>query len=188
MAKKTFKRKKILVDKEFQAKFVFNVYLAIVIMVILLGILIVYMSSQEMTGSVYSKITTIRSTNQIILPLVLKISIGVLIIAFIFVGIKFLKFSHKIAGPMFRFKRTLQSIKEGDLTTYIKFRKKDELQDVALLLSETIKELNRRITKIRKNTDSLGTLLKKNKITKKDMEKLRSNHKEIMDILKQFKL
>jgi len=188
MSKKKYKRRRILVDKEFQTKFVFNIYVVIVIFILLLGILLVYLSSREMSGSVYSKIVTIKSTKQLLLPLVIKITIIILVVAFVIVGARFLLFSHKIAGPMLRFKRCLNELKAGDLTINIRFRKKDELKDVAKLLTAAVKELNKRIKRIKNNSKIIDKILKKKKLSTSDINKLKESHQKIEDVIKSFKL
>ncbi len=182
------KRKKILVDKKFQTKFVFNIYIIIVIFILLLGLLLLYLSSHEMAGSIYSKIVTIKSTKQILFPLVLKLTFIILVISFIIVGVKFLFFSHKIAGPMFRFKRCLSDLKEGDLTISVRFRNSDELKDVAKILTEAVKELNKRMRKIKRSSKSISNILKNKKISVSDINKLKEYHKEIEKIINSFKL
>jgi nitrogen fixation/metabolism regulation signal transduction histidine kinase len=48
-------------------------------------------------------------------------------------------FSHKVAGPIYRFEKACNSVIEGDYTSVIKLRKGDEMQNLATLLNEAIK-------------------------------------------------
>jgi nitrate/nitrite-specific signal transduction histidine kinase len=58
-------------------------------------------------------------------------------------------FSHKLAGPIYRFEKFCHSIIEGDYTSVIKLRKGDEMQNLANLLNETGKENLKRIVQLR---------------------------------------
>jgi nitrate/nitrite-specific signal transduction histidine kinase len=48
-------------------------------------------------------------------------------------------FSHKVAGPIYRFEKACNSVIEGDYTSEIKLRKGDEMQNLAALLNEAIR-------------------------------------------------
>lgn len=183
-----FKRRKIFIDKDFQTRFIINVYIIVILLIVLLGFLIVYFSSREMGESVYSKITTIKSTKEIIFPVILRVGFIVIVIGFIIAGARFLILSHKIAGPMFRFKRVLKELKNGDLTLNIRFRRKDELQDVAQIFSMAVKELNRRITEIKENSEKMEKILSKGILKQSDIKNLISLNKAIKEVLSKFKL
>lgn len=45
-------------------------------------------------------------------------------------------FSHKVAGPVFRFEKTCHNMIEGNYTSIIHLRKGDDLQNLAVLLNE----------------------------------------------------
>lgn len=45
-------------------------------------------------------------------------------------------FSHRVAGPVFRFEKTCHSMLQGSYTNMIHLRKGDELQNLALLINE----------------------------------------------------
>lgn len=54
-------------------------------------------------------------------------------------------FSHFVAGPMYRFERTLETMRDGDLTTFVKLRKHDEFKEVADLFNQTIVSLREKV-------------------------------------------
>jgi len=47
-------------------------------------------------------------------------------------------FSHRIAGPIYRFEQTLDKLIKGERTEYIQLRKGDELSTLATKLNELI--------------------------------------------------
>lgn len=60
-------------------------------------------------------------------------------------------FSHYIAGPLYRFEKTLEEMRAGNLTVNVKLRKHDELQDVADGFNQALAGLRSKI-KIERDT------------------------------------
>jgi len=54
-------------------------------------------------------------------------------------------FSHKLAGPVFRFEKACRNVINGDYTDNIHLRKGDQMQGLALLLNEAMRVSGRRI-------------------------------------------
>ena len=67
-------------------------------------------------------------------------------------------FSHFIAGPIYRFEKTLEQMREGNLNVNVRLRKNDELKDVADLFNQTLASLRNRV---RKERDGLTISLDK---------------------------
>lgn len=190
MIKEKFVRKKLLVDKKFQTKFMLNFFISFVIIILLLSILFIYSTSHQIKGSVYKKLVSIKNTNQIIIPVVIKISALILIFGGSFALYNLLRYSNHIVGPMVRFKRCLKKIGNGNLTITLNFRKKDQLHELANLLTETSKQLNKKIKTLKKHFISLKKLIKEKgvkKINKKEIQTLENAVDTIEFILKNFK-
>lgn len=75
---------------------------------------------------------------------------GLLLSAFVFGLSLFL--SHFIAGPVFRFEKIFQEIREGRLGILIRLREKDEFQDTANALNQALAGLRNKIQKERDAT------------------------------------
>ena len=58
-------------------------------------------------------------------------------------------FSHKLAGPLYRFEKACHSLIEGNYTEKITLRKGDEMQNLAGLFNEMINATNHRIRALR---------------------------------------
>lgn len=190
MKNKKFIRKKVFVDRKFQMKFLGNIFMAILLIMILLAIFFIYSTSSEMKGSVYSKIVKIKNTNEIIMPVVIRVSLLILLFGGSIALYKLLRYSHQIIGPMVRFKRYLKNLGNGDFTISLKFRKRDELQDLADLLTKTSKKLNKRISSIKKHFFILRKLVKEKgikRINNKEIRLLEDSIDTIEFILKDFK-
>jgi methyl-accepting chemotaxis protein len=64
-------------------------------------------------------------------------------------------FSHYIAGPIYRFEKTLESMRDaGDLTMYVKLRKRDEFKDTADLFNQALVSLRNKVKKEREGVQA----------------------------------
>ncbi|MDP8217496.1 MAG: HAMP domain-containing protein [Candidatus Theseobacter exili] len=66
-----------------------------------------------------------------------KIILAILILS-AFVGYLSIRNSHKIAGPVFRFKETFRRVSAGDLSVRVHLRKGDHLHDLAGLFNQML--------------------------------------------------
>ena len=58
-------------------------------------------------------------------------------------------FSHFIAGPVYRFERTLEQMRDGNLAVHVRLRKRDEFKEVADLFNQALASLRNRVRKDR---------------------------------------
>jgi nitrogen fixation/metabolism regulation signal transduction histidine kinase len=58
-------------------------------------------------------------------------------------------FSHKLAGPVYRFEKICNSLVKGNYTEKIFLRKGDEMQNLATLFNEVIRTSNERLCALR---------------------------------------
>jgi methyl-accepting chemotaxis protein len=68
-------------------------------------------------------------------------------------------FSHRIAGPLYRFRSVFKSISQGDLTVTTSIRKRDYLQQEAGSLGEMVGELRSKLTRIESDCSALRELV-----------------------------
>lgn len=74
--------------------------------------------------------------------------LGILLLFFIGWGSIFL--THQVAGPLFKLTQYFTKLKQGDLTTRIKFRKFDEVKYLSTHFNETVAVLDASVSKIKK--------------------------------------
>jgi len=102
----------------------------------------------------------LRSVNRSMMPKIL-ILIGVLFIAGILI-------SHSIAGPMYRFRKSAEAVRNGDLSVNFNVRKTDEMRETATSLEEMVESLRADVGKMKKlaeqgNTSEIKNILAKYK-------------------------
>lgn len=67
--------------------------------------------------------------------------------------------SHKVAGPLYRFEKSLGKIKEGDLSERLYLRKGDFLHDTGESMNDALDSLRERASTIRDNAEIIDTIL-----------------------------
>ena len=68
-------------------------------------------------------------------------------------------FSHRIAGPLYRFRNVFKAIGQGDLTVQTKIRDHDYLQQEAEGLEHMVVELRSKLTEIKTDCQTLNDLV-----------------------------
>lgn len=85
---------------------------------------------------------------------VIGLVIGLLEIAAIAVVYRYaLVASHRIAGPVYVFEKSLERLAQGDLTRHVRLRSKDNFHESAEVFNATIDELRNRIGQLQALTD-----------------------------------
>ena len=67
----------------------------------------------------------------------------------------FLIASHKLAGPLYRFEKTLENMGSGDLTHRFSLRQKDQMKSLADTINELNVKLENNMLEIQGNVDDL---------------------------------
>jgi len=183
-----FKRRKYLVDKKFQLNAILIVYITIILAVFLLSLYLIQSLEGEIKGSAVTKLTHLQHTYRLIRPALIRGALIIIFLSFIFVGIKFLLYTHRIIGPINRYKEAMKKVKEGDLRVRIEFRKKDILKDVGTCFSEMVDSLHKRVKSIKNKADKIQRILNKKEPTKIEIEKLKKEVAELHKSLENFKV
>jgi methyl-accepting chemotaxis protein len=159
---KTYKRGNYFIGKKFQTDFILK-FCSLVFLGGLLTIGGVYLlAMRSTTVSVVHSRVLVRSTADFILPVLVQTVVAVGVIVGIATIAVTLFISHKIAGPLFRFKKVLKAVEGGDYCSAFQIRKLDQLQDLTSAFNNMIS----------KNREQLN-LLKLNFVSLKDkMDKL----------------
>jgi signal transduction histidine kinase len=135
----SYKRRTYFIEKKFQSRFIMKFcFLVMLSGGITIGL--VYLFSQEATTvAIVNSRVMVRSTADFMLPLLLQtVAIAVVLTGLATVGVT-LFVSHRIAGPLYRFKKVAESLEKGDFSRGFVLRTHDELQDVAESMNAMIK-------------------------------------------------
>ncbi len=111
---------------------------------IAIGILYV-LSNKEIGDTMYSAHISIKQTRELLNSGV-KVAGVVTFVAVLIFGYWSMIDAHRIAGPMHRLHRLLNEVAAGDLRHEIKFRKKDEFQEIAAAADRVVDVFASKIT------------------------------------------
>lgn len=100
---------------------------------------------KNIQNSVRDFSSDIKYRKAVLSTLLFIFGIGLLIIV-VQITLLTIFFSHKLAGPVFRFEKACHNLIEGNYTDKIYLRRGDEMQNLAGLLNEVIRVSNERLT------------------------------------------
>ncbi len=154
MAEARFKRRKVLVDRKLQVGISATVVLLVASYFVFFCVLTAFLpsllaSSEVEVGDRVAKISTtvVETFRRIFLPLILT---------FVFLALHVIVLTHRMAGPAFRFRKAMGSIRDGDLTGEIHLREGDFMTDLADEINETTMKLRQDLSEARVAADALA--------------------------------
>jgi len=151
----TYKRRNYFIDRSFQTKFILKFCLLVFIGGLLTIAGLYLLASRSTTVSVVNSRVVVRTTADFILPILIQTVIVVTLIVSLFTIIVTLFVSHKIAGPLYRFKKAMKDLEEGDFSSDFRIRHLDQLQGLAGDFNNTIKRIRQELSQIKSNFISL---------------------------------
>ena len=170
------------IDRSYRLRFVSQFCICVLAVAVISLSAFYYLTDAETGITYYQALLTLNGLRQNILPAMILTSLTVTIIITSAVLTITLFGSHKIAGPIYRLERSLESIGNGDLTLKVKFRPTDgisglaeEINALTGNLNEKISDISRMLKEIKKEAEGLGVnsdqpagaLIEKIKLTKK---------------------
>jgi len=171
MADKENKRRQYFIDKGFQAKFILKFCLVVIISSLLVGNIIFYLSRNSTTVAIENTKVTVKRTADFILPIMTQTLLIVTVFSVLVVLLLMLFISHKISGPLYRLRREIDALKEGDLGRNFNIRAKDQLQDLARSLNEMCASLSEKYRVFKKESGTLNDYLKQKNFSVSESEK-----------------
>lgn len=166
----TNKRKNYFIEKDFQARFVLKFCLLVVLAGIITTGILYFVGKKSTTVAIVDSRVIVHSTANFLLPILIQTVLAVLIILGLATIIITLLFSHKIAGPLFRFKKSIEAVTSGDLSTNFNLRNDDQLQGLSSQVNSMIDKTREQINLIK--TDMANLKAKKGNISEQDIEEL----------------
>ncbi len=190
------KRRNYFVEKRFQAKYILLTVLMLLTYTFLFVVIIFapYMFTLYFDYPIAEKADAARVI--LLLHGTIWPWLGGIILFF---GVISIFVSHKVAGPLFRIKKALTQITNGDLSVVIKLRKWDDLKDLADHINKLIEELRTFVNTLKNDYDLLSDYIQEleQKIEKKVLteesgreliNKVQASRKNIEEALKRFNI
>ena len=154
---------------------------------ILIISLFIYISNNTLTTGYINSVLRIERTGDFFLvPFVLMTLIVVLGISLAGM-IVFILLSHRIAGPLYRFEKALEQLKDGDLTTLVHLRNTDQLLELQNSLNSFIETLAKRMSVIKTKLEETQEALAQTKDPDL-ISKFKQKLNDIKDEINRFKI
>lgn len=168
-----YKRRNYFIDKEFQSKFILKFCLLIVAGGLLTMGILYFLALRSTTVSIVDSRVVVRTTADFILPLLIQTVAVVTVLVGLATIVVTLFVSHKIVGPLYRFKKVLEKMRAGDLSSNFHIRSYDQFQDLSSELNSGIDKVREQIKLVKGSLANLKA--KKGNISDQDIEELDKN-------------
>ncbi|MCX5678644.1 MAG: methyl-accepting chemotaxis protein [Candidatus Omnitrophica bacterium] len=185
------RRKNYFIDKKFQGTFILKFCMLVAATGLFIMVVLYSLSNKATTVSFINSRVVVQTTADFLFPLLIQ----TFVIATVFVGIATifitLFISHRIAGPAYRFKKTLADLSGGNFSENCHLRRKDSLQDVAKALNDMMSNVRKGLTAVNssltKLKNKLGDVQKSKSVDDSELRELKKEASELDEALHHFK-
>jgi methyl-accepting chemotaxis protein len=153
------KRRILLIEKAFQLRFIAKVTMVVVLGTVLTGGLLYLLADKEFGRAFYSAHYQARSSWELLLPAVLAASFVSMCIVAVVAVVLTLYDSHRIGGPLYRFRANLMTLADGDLTLVTHRREGDELRALTAAMNDMTRSLRDRVLAVVAAEQGLSAVL-----------------------------
>lgn len=155
-------RRKFLIDKSFQVKFVVKFCAIVLAAAVLLSLLVLWMSHDSTTVTIDDTQVLVKKTFDFIYPILFQALCIAAILAAIAVSSLTILMTHKISGPLYRLKVDIDKMTVGDYSVEFKTRRNDQLSEFVDCLITLANSLKTRQNSLERDINELKRLVVKN--------------------------
>ena len=128
-----FRRRRYFIDKRIQGLFILFVSLAVIVTSVTVGVAVYCLLLNQFTEQI-SPLVLVKAGFQLFTPGEFAYGLGILcgvLSLSLCIGLFFVLLTHKIVGPLVRFKHVFEAVKQGDYSARVHIRKNDYLHELA---------------------------------------------------------
>ena len=134
-----FRRRKFIVNRDVQIALLRNSFLYVLLFVAVIGVVFFVPLMADLIDTESPSARTVQVQNQ--MRYLHTYFWPAVIFAMILIFLHSVRASHKVAGPLYRFKVVLEALKQGEISSPISIRKGDYLHQEADLINEVLESL-----------------------------------------------
>ena len=138
------RRRNYFIERSFQTRFILKFCMLVIIGGLLTIGILYFLARRSTTVAIVNSNVVVKSTADFILPILIQTVLVVMVLVSIATIIVTLFVSHKIAGPLYRLKKAMRELGEGNPSVEIKLRKLDQLNDIIQEFNGMAKKLKDR--------------------------------------------
>ena len=196
--KKRWRRRNYFIKKELQGRYIFTFFLSVIAGSVVFTLIFSMLASDTLTIAYKDYNLRIGKTPLILLREILAAHWIFIVIAAIVVVVLSMFFTHRFAGPLFRFEKSAEEMVKGNFDFDIHLRKKDEGKELAEIMNRLIDMISSSVREMRGLTDEIddrlaeagrsGDQTKESKGTEAGIKETRVLNQRLREILYQFKI
>jgi len=186
-------RKNYFIEKRFQTNFIFKFCLLLILAGLLTGATLYLLAMESTSVTFVNSRVMVKTTADFLLPILIQTFLVVTIMISIATIFLLLFVSHKIAGPLFHFKKAMQELGSGNFALAFRVRKLDQLQELSDSFENMIKTTRQELAQVKGSFRSLKEkldTLSENEVTDhkrstlKELKKISEEINQKMDYFK----
>lgn len=159
MNQKSYKRRNYFIKKDLQGKYIISYFIHIFLGSLVFAIILSLFSAKTVTVMYNSYGLQLGKTPVMIFREILAAHWLIIVLAGIVVVIGSMLFTHRIAGPLFKFERTLDRMITKDFSFTIYLRQNDEEKELAEKINHLLNMLSDNLGEVKQiNRELLATL------------------------------
>jgi len=193
---RTWKRRNFFIKKDLQGKYMFSFFIFLVVGSIIFTLIFSLLSSNTMTIVYDNYKLQIGKTPLILIKEILSAQWIFIVAGGFLVVVLSMFLTHRFAGPIFRFEKSIEEMTKGNLNFRIYLRAKDEGKELAEkinilidMLSSDLKEMRRLSEEVNNKLTDADNSLKENKEGKEtslDIEIAGDLNRRLHEILRNY--
>lgn len=136
-----------LVETGFKLRFMLTFCIITISAVSMASLLFYFLTYRELSHDYGEAFFALQSVKRTVFPLLFASiqSVALLALVSIAIAVISLFFSHKIAGPIYRFEQSMEAVGSGDLTCVVRLRAGDQFRRLEETMCASINSMNQRV-------------------------------------------
>jgi len=195
--KRTWRRRNYFIKKDLQGKYIFSFFIFVIFGSILFTLIFSFLSFNTLTIVYKNYNLQIGKTPLILLKEILGAHWIFIITAGLAVVIVSMFLTHRFAGPMYRFEKSIEEMLRGNFNFEIRLRRKDEGKELAhkmnqliAMLSSSFKEMRTISENIQNELNNAKALIEGAGANEETLSGLQNTHllnRRLRELLDSFK-
>lgn len=196
--KRTWRRRNYFIKKDLQGKYVFNFFVMLFIGILIFTFIFSILTTKTLTVIYEDYNLKIDKTPYALFKEIVKSYWIFLVTAGVIVVIISIFLTHRFAGPIYRFERSIEEMIKGNFSFIIRLRKKDEGKELANLINELNSVISSYIRDIKDINKIIGEQVEdvwKKINNRTNIEEIKNNivnidhaNERLSDLLSKFKI
>lgn len=155
-----YRRRNFFIKKEMQGQYIFTIFLFVIFGCLIFTFIFSQLTANTMTITYEHAALQVGQTPAILIRELLKANWIFILTGGLFIGVLALFITHRFAGPLYRFEKTLELMLREDHSSAIRLRPSDEAKEVAELLNRYNDKISSDLLTLRSEAEKVFEQLK----------------------------